>query len=102
LLHGAMPHAMVFVHQPSRKTIWHYGDFPLPPITQGIALCEALMAPVHPAKVAAVALNTVDLTPAEADKAVAEIERETGLPACDPIRHGAAKLAEAVERALKI
>ncbi len=102
LLHGAMPHAMVFVHQPSRKMIWHYGDFPLPPITQGIALCEALMAPVHPAKVAAVALNTVDLDAAAADKAVSDTERETGLPACDPIRHGPEKLAAAVERALKL
>jgi len=96
-----MPHAMVFVHQPSRKTIGHYERFPLPPLRQGIALCEALMAPIHPAKMAAVALNTVDLDAAEAEKAVQEIERETGLPACDPIRHGAGKLAEAVERELK-
>ena len=100
LLHGSMPHTMVFVHQPSRKTIWHYGDFPLPPIAQGIALCEALMAPIHPAKVAAVALNTVDLDATAADKAMHEIERETGLPACDPIRHGSEILAIAVERAL--
>ena len=101
LLHGSMPHAMVFVHQPSRTTIGHYENFPLPPIKQGIALCEALMAPIHPAKVAAVALNTVDLTDAESNKAVRETERETGMPACDPIRHGAGKLAEAVERVLK-
>ncbi|MEI6232121.1 MAG: DUF1611 domain-containing protein [Planctomycetota bacterium] len=101
LLHGAMPHTMVFVHQPSRKDIWHYGNFPLPPITQGIALCEALMAPIHPAKVAAIALNTVDLNADDARKVVEEIERETGLPACDPIRHGSEKLAIAVEAALK-
>ena len=60
------------------------------------------MAPIHPAKVAAVALNTVDLDAAAADKAVSDTERETGLPACDPIRHGAEKLAAAVERALKL
>ena len=102
LLHGAMPHAMVFVHQPSRTKIWHYGDFPLPSVAQGIALCEALMAPIHPAKVAAIAVNTVDLDAAQADKAIDDIERETGLPVCDPIRNGSAKLAIAVEAALKI
>ncbi len=102
LLHGAMPHTMVFVHQPSRKEVWHYGNFPLPPIAQGIALCEALMAPIHPAKVAAIALNTVDLDAAEADNVIRAIERETGLPACDPIRQGSSKLAVAVEAALAI
>ncbi|HLX60106.1 MAG TPA: DUF1611 domain-containing protein [Planctomycetota bacterium] len=100
LLHGSMPHAMVFVHQPSRKTIGHYEQFPLPPITQAIALCEALTAPIYPAKVAAIALNTVDLDDAGAEKVVCEIEMETGLPACDPIRHGAEKLAVAVENAV--
>ena len=69
---------------------------------QGIALCEALMAPLQAVKVAAVSVNTVDLTLAVADKAVRAIERETNLPACDPIRHGPEKLARAVERALKL
>jgi uncharacterized NAD-dependent epimerase/dehydratase family protein len=101
LLHGAMPHAMVYVHQPSRKTISHYPRFPLPPLRQGIELAEALMAPLQPAKVAAVSLNTVDLDAAAADKAVSDTERETGLPACDPIRHGPEKLARAVESALR-
>lgn len=100
LLHGSMPHTLVFVHQPTRKTIGHYEQFPLPPLKQAIKLVEDLTAPIFPAKVAAVALNTVDLDDEGAAQAVRETEAETGVPACDPIRHGAEKLARAVESAL--
>jgi uncharacterized NAD-dependent epimerase/dehydratase family protein len=100
LLHGALPHTLVYVHQPSRTHVYHYENIPLPPLKQGIALVEALLAPLQPAKVAAISLNTVDLNDAQADDAMRAVEAETGLPACDPIRHGSAKLAEAVERAL--
>ena len=50
----------------------------------------------RPARVAAVALNTRSLGEAEARAAVAAAEEETGLPADDPVRFGAAKLVDAV------
>jgi uncharacterized NAD-dependent epimerase/dehydratase family protein len=100
MLHGSMPHAIVYQHVPNRRRILHYEQFPLMPVTEGIALVEALTRHVHPAKVIAVSLNTVGMSDAEAARAARKIEDETGLPAEDPIRHGTAKLVRAAERAL--
>ena len=55
-----------------------------------------------PAPVAAVALNTFDLSDEEARAAVEEAERQTGLPASDPIRFGADKLLDALHSSLGI
>jgi len=96
MLHGAMPHGMIFVHAAGRGRTSHYEQFALPPLPQAIRLVEDLTAPLFPAKVLAVALNTVGMSDAEAERAVKETESATGLPACDPVRHGAGKLADAV------
>ena len=45
---------------------------------------------------AAIALNTRDLDDDEARAAVEEAEAETGLPADDPVRFGAARLVDAL------
>jgi uncharacterized NAD-dependent epimerase/dehydratase family protein len=47
--------------------------------------------------VACIALNTRELDgDEEAGRAIAAVEAETGLPADDPVRFGAAKLLDAV------
>ena len=69
---------------------------PIPPLTELVELHERASLPARPAKVARIALNTRDLGEAEARAAVAEAEAETGLPADDPVRFGAARLLEAV------
>ena len=101
LLHGSMPHAIVYVHAPNRKNISHYEKFKIYPVKDGIQLVEALMKPLQPCRVAAVSLNTVGMTPAAADRAAKQIEDQTGLPAEDPIRHGTSKMVPAIERELK-
>jgi uncharacterized NAD-dependent epimerase/dehydratase family protein len=54
----------------------------------------------RPAQVVCIALNSAPVTEAEAREAIAAAEAETGLPADDPVRFGAAKLLDAVlERA---
>jgi uncharacterized NAD-dependent epimerase/dehydratase family protein len=58
---------------------------------------EALCAPVKPARVIGVALNTFGM---EEDAARAAVERatsETGLPATDPVRYGVGSLIDAVD-----
>jgi uncharacterized NAD-dependent epimerase/dehydratase family protein len=100
MLHGAMPHAIVYQHAPTRRHVLHYEQFPLMPVADGIRLVEALTAPVFPAKVIAISLNTVGMSDAEAARAASRLEDETGLPAEDPIRHGTAKLVRAAVGAL--
>jgi uncharacterized NAD-dependent epimerase/dehydratase family protein len=51
---------------------------------------------VRPARVVAIALNTRGVSEEEARAAIAAAEAETGLPADDPVRFGAAKLVDAV------
>jgi uncharacterized NAD-dependent epimerase/dehydratase family protein len=96
LVHGCCPDAMVVCHRPGRIHHSSWEDCLVAPIETQIDLCERVLAPVHPGRVVAVAVNTAGMEPAAAEDAVAELEARTGLPAADPIRHGAAKLLAAV------
>jgi uncharacterized NAD-dependent epimerase/dehydratase family protein len=95
LLHGALPHSMVLCHQATRTAI-RQGNVPIPPLPDLVRRYEDALAPIRPGRVVAVALNTYDLGPDEARRAVEAAARATGLPAADPVRDGAAALAEAV------
>src|SRR5437763_14228226 len=74
------------------------GPHPIPSLRELVELHERLTLPVRPARVAAVALNTRALDEDAAHAAVAAAQVETGLPADDPVRFGAAKLVDAVLR----
>jgi D-glutamate N-acetyltransferase len=98
LYHGSVPHLLVLCHEPGRTEIEGAGGGPhvIPPLRDLVELHERLALPARPARVAAVALNTRALGEEEARAAVASAEEETGLPADDPVRFGAAKLVDAV------
>jgi len=98
LYHGSAPHLLVLCHEAGRNEIEGAGGGPhvIPPLRDLIELHELLALPARPARVVAVALNTRFLGDAEARVAVAAAEEETGLPANDPVRFGAAKLVDAV------
>ena len=97
LLHGSLPDAMIFCHQPSRDTVARY-TVPLPSVPEMIAQYEAMAAPIKPAKVIGLALNCFDLSEDEAQAAIKAAEAETGLPATDVVRFGAEKLVDAVQK----
>ena len=98
LYHGSAPHLVVLCHEAGRTQIEGAGGgpHPIPPLRELVELHERLALPVRPARVVAVALNTRALGEDEARAAVAAAEEETGLPADDPVRFGAAKLVDAV------
>jgi len=98
LYHGSVPHLLVLCHEPGRTEIEGAGGgpHPIPPLRELVELHERLALPARPARVAAVALNTHALGEEEARAAVAAAEEETGLPADDPVRFGAARLVDAV------
>ena len=96
LIHGSAPHAYVLCHQAGSRFVDEDERFPIPPLSTLARLHEELSLLARPAKVRAVALNTRYLEDDAARAAIDEAERETGLPADDPVRFGGAKLLDAV------
>ena len=96
LIHGSLPHAMVMCAQPSRTAINNNPWVPIPPLPELIRMHEALVSPLRPAPVIAVALNTFDLDEDEARRAAERIAADTGLPTTDPVRFDPAPIAEAI------
>jgi uncharacterized NAD-dependent epimerase/dehydratase family protein len=102
LLHGSCPDALILCHQVKRDYIGDYhGREPwvrIPPLSEVIEIYERAAAPVRPTKVIGIALNTFDMSEADAREAVDRAARETGLPTTDPVRYSPEPLAEAVAR----
>ncbi len=96
LLHGSLPHAMVLCHQPSRTAIAKQEWVPIPPLAELVRLHEQVAAPLRPAPVIAIALNTFDLTDEQARDAVQRAQDETGLPATDAVRFDPAPIVDAI------
>jgi uncharacterized NAD-dependent epimerase/dehydratase family protein len=100
LLHGSAPHAYVLCHLAGQEWVDNDERFPMPSLASLVELHERISLLARPAHVAAVALNTRALGEEEARAAVAAAEDETGLPAGDPVRFGAAPLLDALLAAL--
>jgi uncharacterized NAD-dependent epimerase/dehydratase family protein len=102
LLHGSMPDAMILCHQPTRRCPYSeqpvYAWMSLPSVPEMIRICEGAIAPLRPSPVIGIALVTFDLDEEAARAEIDRTERETGLPATDPVRFGAGPLAEAILR----
>ena len=99
LLHGSCPDAMVLCHQSSRGYLGDYRKaswLKIPPLSEYVRLYETIAGTVHPSKVVGIALNTYDLDEAQARAACEAAERDTGLPATDPVRFGPGPLVDAI------
>ncbi|WP_434521717.1 DUF1611 domain-containing protein [Halorubrum sp. AS12] len=96
ILHGSMADGLVLCHAAGREVVHGYESFDLPPIADYVDLYEDMAAPVHEASVVAGALNTKDVADdAAAADAVADFADEVGVPAADPVRHGAGAIVDA-------
>jgi uncharacterized NAD-dependent epimerase/dehydratase family protein len=102
LLHGCSPEVLVLCHQAGRAAIEEPPYTALPPLREMVEVYEAMAATVRPARVACVAVNCRGLEPKDADRAVREIEDDTGLPAGDVLRGAGPRLWKAVERCLEV
>jgi uncharacterized NAD-dependent epimerase/dehydratase family protein len=97
LVHGSQPDAMVLCHDPCRTHVDGYPDFPLPSLPTAIRRYEEAARLTNPnATVVGVSLNTSRLDDADARRAVAEAQADTGLACTDPVRFGAELLADAL------
>lgn len=96
ILHGAMPDGLVLCHAAGREVVHGYESFDLPPIAEYVDLYEGLADPVHETAVVAGAVNTKDVADdATAAEVVADFAEAAGVPAADPVRHGADAIVDA-------
>ena len=96
LFHGSAPHLLVLCHQAGQRYVNDDERYPIPSLRELAELHERTSLIARPARVACVALNTRRLEEDEAQRAIEAAEDETGLPAGDPVRFGAGRLAAAL------
>ena len=97
ILHGAMADGLVLCHVAGREVVHGYESFDLPSVPEYVELYERLAEPVHETVVVAGALNTKDVeSDAEAATAVEEYAGTAGVPAADPVRHGADRIVDGI------
>jgi uncharacterized NAD-dependent epimerase/dehydratase family protein len=89
LIHGSQPDALVLCHDPSRQTIEDYPHMPIPPLPAAIErYLDAARLTNPQVRCVGVSINSSSLT----DEAWAgyreRVERDLGVPVCDPMRGG--------------
>ena len=87
LLHGSQPDALVLCHDPQRQRIVSWPDYPVPGLKEAEQLYLRMARLTNPdARLAGVSLNTSALDETASQEALAQAERELGVPAFDPMR----------------
>ncbi len=95
LLRGSMPTHLVLCHRAGQTHLQKMEDIKIPPLGDYIRLYEDLASAggTFPRPVTVgIALNTSHLDDHAAICAMAQVERETGLMTCDPVRYGPDRL----------
>ncbi|MCX7566660.1 DUF1611 domain-containing protein [Sulfitobacter sp. F26169L] len=97
LVHGGQPDALIICHEPTRPHMRGLPDYKVPRMEdiRDVALTLARVANPD-CKVVGIAVNTQHMSEDEAQAYLTKVESEMGLPAVDPFRHGAERLAEAL------
>ncbi len=96
LLHGTQPDAFVVCHEPTRSTMRNV-DTPIARIDVVVAQTLALGRLTNPAiRCVGIALNTSALDTVESNRAIEQVRRAFGLPACDPLRQGVAVIVDEI------
>ncbi|MBV8147355.1 MAG: DUF1611 domain-containing protein [Gammaproteobacteria bacterium] len=99
LLHGSQPDAIVLCHDPARRTIEEYPDYPIPPLDVVIeGYLQAGRLTNRAIRCVGISINSSELSEAEWDAYRGKLARELALPVSDPLRGGVAPLAEALAK----
>ena len=99
LIHGGQPDALLLCHEPTRTHMRGLPDYGLPSLEDLRDTALPLARVANPAcEVVGISVNTQHMGEAAAEDYLGELEHRMQLPAVDPFRQGAAKLAEALDR----
>ncbi|WP_300542488.1 DUF1611 domain-containing protein [Maricaulis sp.] len=100
LLHGSQPDALVLCHDPLREVLLGTGGashFPVIPVRDAMEQCVTFARRVNPAaRFVGLSINTSMLSDTERQALLDRYERETGLPAVDPIKDGAGLIVDKI------
>ncbi|ACV68494.1 N-acetyltransferase DgcN [Desulfohalobium retbaense] len=97
LIHGGQPDALILCHEPTREHMRGLPGYQQPSLEELRDMSLALARVVNPGcEVVGISINTQHLSDADASAYLNEVEKQMGLPAVDPFRHGATRLAEAL------
>ena len=95
LIHGGQPDALVLCHEPTRPHLRGLPRYPVPSLEALSALSLEMARIVNPdCVVAGIAVNTSGMEEPKVDVYLSELEQRMGLPAVDPFRHSADRIAE--------
>ncbi len=98
LIHGGQPDALILCHEPTRAHMRGLPEYQPPSLETLRDTALPLAQIVNPAcQVVGVSVNTQHMGEDEAVAYLNEVEARMGLPTVDPFRHGADRLAEALE-----
>jgi uncharacterized NAD-dependent epimerase/dehydratase family protein len=97
LIHGGQPDALILCHEPTRSHMRGLPGRDLPSLQQARDTALMMARDANPGvQMVGISVNTQHLSEAEAEAYLAKVEAEMGLPAVDPFRQGAGRLAEAL------
>jgi uncharacterized NAD-dependent epimerase/dehydratase family protein len=97
LLHGCMPHALIFCFEAGRTVVGGLEAVTLPPLKKISELFEVMGSIYQPCKTIAVAMNGSKVSPDAARDIARQVEVEFQLPVVDVFRDGPNRLLDAVE-----
>ncbi len=96
LLYGCAPDALLLCHRPGVSNVLGFSQV-IPDLPTLVEMHERIVSFVKPARVIGIVLDTSALDEKGAREAIVRAERETRLPADDPVRNTGAKLWRTVE-----
>ncbi|MGH8446749.1 MAG: DUF1611 domain-containing protein [Solimonas sp.] len=87
LVHGSQPDALVLCHEPGRETVLGLPHYKLPALDVAAARYLEAARLTNPAvQLVGVSLNTAALDDTQRARAIADAERQLGVPAFDPLK----------------
>ncbi len=97
LIHGSQPDALVLCHDPSRRCMDGYPDYPIPSLDSAMRQYLTAATVTNPtARFVGISLNTSGLDGGSRRKLVASLRDDFGLAVIDPILDGAGDIAQAL------
>ncbi|MEO8892455.1 MAG: DUF1611 domain-containing protein [Coleofasciculaceae cyanobacterium] len=99
LIRGTQPTGLLLVHRAGQTHVRNHDHVPIPGLSEVIRVYESVASAggaFAEVRVKAIALNTGHLDIEAAEKAIAQVQQETGLPCTDAVRFGADLLLDAV------